>query len=70
MKAKKGDKVMCVKNIRHKYITTGKIYEVLVTDESHFYFIKDDVGRGFYPYPIEYFMKLNEWREQQINKVL
>ena len=71
MIANEGDNIVCVDNVGYNSITIGKIYEVLdITDDGHFYFIKDDVGRGFYPYPIEYFMKLNEWRQQQINKVL
>ena len=72
MKAKKGDKVMCVKNIGYKYITIDKIYEVLgISLDGGFYFISNDISagsRGFYE--TECFMKLNEWREQQINKIL
>ena len=69
MKAKKGDKVVCVETGGCDSITIGKIYEVMATVDSHFYFITNDIGvSGFSP--IEYFMKLNEWRQQQINKVL
>ena len=71
MKANKGDKVVCVKKEGNIFITIGKIYEVMgITVDDHFYFILNDIGSGFCPYHIECFMKLNEWREQQINKIL
>ena len=72
MIAKKGDKIVCVKKEGNIFITIGKIYEVMgITDDDYFYFISTDIGvSDFYPYPIEYFMKLNEWREQQITKIL
>ena len=70
MKANDGDKVVCVNNVGYNSITIGKIYEVLYTYNDNFYFILNDYGRGHYPYPIKFFIPLNEWREQQINKIL
>ena len=70
MKANRGDKIICIKAGFCEFITIGKIYEVLdITDDVNFYFIVNNYGVGSY-YSIGCFMKLNEWREQQINKIL
>ena len=70
MIANRGDKVVCVNKNRCRYITIGKIYEVEgVTDDGQFYFISNNRG-GEYYYSTTFFIPLNEWREQQINKIL
>ena len=83
MIANKGDKVVCIKNDGCGCITISEIYEVLDTygvgkiygvlgtyrDGGKLYLVRNDIGKENY-YPVERFISLSEWREQQINKIL
>ena len=73
MIANDGDKVVCVGNVGYNSITIGKIYEVLdaITQGEVTYLLllcNDDRINEYY-LAID-FIPLNDWREQQINKVI
>ena len=71
MIANRGDKVVCVGRGGCKFITIGKIYEVLDFDTvNDSYLMICDDGDSSLWYYVGKFIPLNEWREQQINKIL
>ena len=71
MIANRGDKIICIGVGFCDFITIGKIYEVLgISMYGDYYLILSDDGETRREYPNRYFMALNEWREQQINKIL
>ena len=65
-------KIVCVKYIPnwrwHQYITIGKTYTIIRLIKDY-YHIKgdDDVVRWI---PKEYFSSLEDWRDQQLNKII
>jgi hypothetical protein len=72
----KGDIVVCVDNNNGKYrITIGKQYEVLYdvdyqNDLLHVAFDTPGIGKENGGFNSDRFMKLEDWRESQIDKIL
>jgi hypothetical protein len=72
----KGDIVICVDNNNNKYrITIGKQYEVLYDvdyqdDLLYIVFDTPSISKEAGGFNTDRFMKLEDWREKQIDKVL
>lgn len=60
-------KIVCVNNIIIN-LTINKIYDVLI-DGDYYYYIRNDSNVNF-TYPIYYFISLDEYRDNVINKLL
>ena len=65
---------MCINNLSLEEgytapLTPGKIYESDVSFSNKDYFITNDTGFKSWEL-IENFITLEEWREQQLNKIL
>ena len=72
---KKGDKVLCIKDIHHYHTNAirfkeGEWYEIKKIDNDCMYLIPEDEKREcFVNLNTEKFITLAEWREQQINSI-
>jgi hypothetical protein len=67
-------KLMCINNLSLEEgytapLTPGKIYESDVSFSNKDYFITNDTGFKSWEL-LDNFITLEEWREQQLNKIL
>ena len=61
-------KVICIINNNY-FLTNGKIYYVINSSHNHF-LIKCDIDDIILSFPSSNFMKLEDYRKQQISKIL
>ena len=66
------EKWVCIKNFNHEYFELGKIYEFLLEKEFKYLPIYNYKNKYYFAcYELEdFFIPLEEWRENQIDKIL